>query len=312
MKSGAVRNASSILLTIILLVGCNGSQPDLAPSTSLARAPDAGRSGPLLYVSDISSRSVYVFSLPGGSLIQTITGFIENAGLCSDKEGHVFVVDSEAHGIKEYAHGGREPIAVLNDPLSTPVGCSVDPTTGNLAVTSQSTTSSGGHSAPGSLAIYTKARGTPKHYADRDLHYFAYDSYDGGGNLYVDGVSRAYESAFAVLVKGAHKLRSISVNQSIENYAPVRWDGQYLAVASGNYIYRFKIKGTSGTKAGTVRLDGASAVYDFWIQNSIIYAPVISNQQTMVGVYPYPRGGRPTKSLLGFAAAFSATVSVLP
>jgi hypothetical protein len=328
MKRVVGCRAWSIVLTLIMLGGCNGSQSTVPPTlpksapgaalvsrSSLDKAPGTRRSGPLLYVSDGGDNFLYVFSLPDANLVQKITGFAAIAGVCSDKEGNIFVLDSEADSIKEYAHGGKEPIAVLNDPEATPIGCSVDPTTENLAVANEITVNGTDHVEPGDIAIYTNAKGTPKDYTDPSMVSAAFDSYDGTGNLYVSGVADSYQNSdFAVLHRGANKLTNLSLNQSFSEYSALQWDGQYLAVASesDNQIYRFKISGTKGRKVGTTQLVGASAVYDFWIQKHDIYAPVRSNDQPMVGFYPYPKGGRPTKTLLGFAGAFSATVSIVP
>ena len=62
--------------------------------------------------------------------------------------------------ILEFAHGGTQPIAtLLGVRCEFPNGCSVDPTTGNLAVTNYSSNPAG----PGSIAIYTGARGSHDH-----------------------------------------------------------------------------------------------------------------------------------------------------
>jgi len=64
----------------------------------------------LLYVSDLGTNLVNVYTYPNGSLITKLSGFGSVAGLCSSKTGYVFVVD----------------------------GCAVDPATGNPAVTNLS------------------------------------------------------------------------------------------------------------------------------------------------------------------------------
>ncbi|MGP8101387.1 MAG: hypothetical protein ACLQHL_11645 [Candidatus Cybelea sp.] len=345
MKSDLGRHAW-IMLAVILLEGCNASQAQIEPAaltqhvtqSGLMRisfleqngvaqtlrnhrgqswiARDASRlKGPLLYVSDGGDNFLYVFSLPGGQLVEKITGFRAIAGLCSDKEGNVFVVDFDAASVKVFPHGRKEPTAVLNDPDADPTGCSVDPTTGNLAVTNDITVTGSDMEEPGDVAIYKNAKGTPQDYADPNMVYVSSDSYDSTGDLYVSGVADSYQnSSFAVLYKGRSKLKDLTLNQSFSAYSLLQWDGQYLAVASENdaQMYRFKINGATGTKVGTTKLVGASAVYGFWIQNNELYAAGVSNDQPMVGFYPYPRGGKPTKTLLGFSSALSATVSVLP
>jgi DNA-binding beta-propeller fold protein YncE len=81
-------------------------------------------------------------------------------GECVDKTGDVFVAEFGGNAgtaaILEYAHGGTSPIATLSDPGYHPESCSIDPTTGNLAVTNDD----------GPLGIYTGAKGDPAYYAD--------------------------------------------------------------------------------------------------------------------------------------------------
>ena len=340
MKSRVGPHAWSITLAVIVLGGCNGSQTQVDPialtqnvtqsglmrSSILDRdgvahhgqswmAREGPRMGPLLYVSDDGDNLLYVFSLPGGKLVGTITGFFAIRGACSDKAGNVFVVDYEAASIKEYRHGAKEPIAVLNDPEGFPWGCSVDPTTGNLAVANLQTVNGSNKTEPGDISIYTNAKGKPQDYADSNMAEVSFDSYDGKGNLYVSGVGDSGQnSTFAVLHKAGSKLTDLTLNQSFSSFSALQWDGQYLAVASRNdaNIYRFKINGTKGTKIGAFTLVGASSVYDFWIQDNELYAPVLSNSQPMVGFYSYPKGGRPMKRLLGFASAYGVTVSLRP
>lgn len=331
---------------VALLAGCGGSQSQVEPAALKQNVTQSGpgaaptripfldkdgvsrlpprhhgqswmarralRMGPLLYISDDDDNFLYVFSLPGGKLVGKITGFQAIRGACSDKEGNVFVVDYEASSIKEYRHGAKEPIAVLNDPDGFPWGCSVDPTTGNLAVANLQTVNGSDETEPGDVSIYTNAKGKPRDYADPGIAEIISDSYDTKGNLYVSGVEG--HCAFVMLHKGSSKLKGLYLNHSFDESCSVQWDNRYLAVANvlDGKIYRFIVNGTKGTKVGTTRLAGVSSVSDFWIQNHELYAPVIADDQSMVGLYSYPSGGKPTKTLLGFASAFGATVSVLP
>ena len=59
-------------------------------------------------------------------------GSYGESGDCTDANGNVFISNDD--NVFEYAHGGTEPIATLDLPGSNAIGCSVDPTTGNLAV----------------------------------------------------------------------------------------------------------------------------------------------------------------------------------
>ena len=110
-------------------------------------------------------------------------------GECSDKVGNVFIT-IQGEKIVEYAHGGTKPIATLNDPGYYPNACSVDPTTGDLAVANVS----GPTKHRGSLAVYKHARGAPKFFVDPDYEFQTYYfcGYDPMGNVFVDGGDPSY------------------------------------------------------------------------------------------------------------------------
>jgi hypothetical protein len=56
----------------------------------------------------------------------------EVGGDCSNRTGDVFVPNNTE--VFEYAHGGTSPIATLSLPGNSGAACSIDPSTGNLAV----------------------------------------------------------------------------------------------------------------------------------------------------------------------------------
>jgi hypothetical protein len=57
--------------------------------------------------------------------------------MCPDERGYVFVVDTGYQKLFEYAHGGMKRLATLESPTKDPVGCAIDPGTGNLALGSE-------------------------------------------------------------------------------------------------------------------------------------------------------------------------------
>ena len=171
-----------------------------------------------------------VYSYPRGKVEGTLTGFDVPAGECSDRAGNVFITSFLASEIVEYAHGGTSPIATLSDPGEYPVGCSVDPTTGNLAVTNQLTTSY----FAGDLAIYPNASGTPTTYTAPNFYYYFFCTYDNKGNLYVDGLSNGTNSStgqYAELPAGSSNLESITIDQDIYPLG-IQWDGKYVAIGA--------------------------------------------------------------------------------
>ena len=157
--------------------GCAGSV--LAPIQSLVSARQSSarswmaadaRKNDLLYVSNSTTNHVYVYTYPQGKPVGTLTGFDQPAGLCVDNAGDVFVTNLFASTVVEYAHGGATPIATLQDPGYAPHGCSIDPITGNLAVTNYCSLQGSRYSGEGGIAIYQDARGTPKIYRNLRLH----------------------------------------------------------------------------------------------------------------------------------------------
>ena len=146
-----------------LLAGCGGSQPPLGapgamPQNAAAATLTSSR-GNLLYVSTTPNyHDVYVYTYPGGNFIQTLTGFRDPGGLCSDRAGDVWITDDGVGELSKYVHGGASPVATLSDPDS-PNDRSVD-------------TKSGDSPSPtGAAATMTKAvsRSTPTRRSIRSI-----------------------------------------------------------------------------------------------------------------------------------------------
>ena len=272
----------------------------LAPAASGARAP-----GALLYISDTVSNSVYVYSYPQGKLKTTLYDFTDPAGECVDASGDVFVANTGAFNILEYAHGGATPIATLKDPDWFPVGCSVNPVTGDLAVT-DFPVSSGGR---GDVAIYPHAKGHPHRYSDAAFADMLLCGYDGSGNLFVDGLTSGSAFAFAELRAGSKKLTDVTLDQSIGSAGGVEWDGKYVAVGdqSTSTIYEFSVSGKTGKMVGSTVLGGASQVFQFWIDGSKVIGP--DSGLGDAGIWSYPAGGSPVKTITGLYAPLGAVVS---
>ncbi|MBV8067323.1 MAG: hypothetical protein JO113_05060, partial [Candidatus Eremiobacteraeota bacterium] len=145
-------------------------------------AREAARSD-LLYVSDVGTGDVNVYTYPKGKLSGQLTGFMRPSGLCVDRAGDVYVTDLFASQLLEFQHGATTPVRTLKDPNEDPGDCAVDPTTGNLAVSNVSTP----YSTGGDVVIFAHAKGRPHAYHDPAIFYYQFCGYDGAGNLYVDG-----------------------------------------------------------------------------------------------------------------------------
>lgn len=290
------------------LAGCGAQLPasnGLLP-TGAGPTQSAAKRGALLYISDTLTSDVYVYSYPKGKLVMTLADFNVPSGECVDASGDVFVANTGDSDIVEYAHGEKTPVAKLKDAGYFPVGCSVDPESGNLAVTNFPFNGSG----QGDVVIYDRAKGRPKHhYADAAIADMLLCSYDGSGNLFLDGLTSASAFAFAELPKGGSKLIDITLNRSIASAGGVEWDGKYVAVGdqSTSTIYQFSISGTSGTEEGSTQLSGATQIFQFWIDGAKLIGP--DSGQADAGIWNYPAGGAPVKTITGLYAPLGAVVS---
>lgn len=312
-----LRSLCGAVAATLVLASCAESTVERALPPSVVQSNDAvsarAAKGPLLYATDAGNNIVYIISLPSGKLVGKLTGFDQPQGDCADSKGDVFVTDTQAERIVAYHHAAKEAYEVLNDPGFLPVGCAADPLTGDLAVANCCSETV----AQPTVAIYKHAEGKPADYTVTDFDQLGFCSYDGHGNLFVDGIN-GNESAVAELLAGEHKFRNITLDQGLggENISGLFWDGNYLAVGSqsSGAIYRFVIGGAKGTKIGTTTLNGGKWPGGFWIQtvNGVraVYAPFWSASSSGVGVYPYPKGGRRTKTLYAALQPFAVTVSV--
>ncbi len=256
----------------------------------------------LLYVTGACG-GICVFSYPGGTLVGELADSNTPTGECVDKSGDVFVVDfgfeGETPGVVEYAHGGTSPIATLSDPGYYPGSCSIDPTTGNLAVTNESA-----GTGTSVLAIYVDAKGDATDYVDPKIYYIGSCTYDDKGNLFVDG-QHDHLGTFELdeMVEGSSNFKRIKLSQAPGTPFKLQWAGKYLALAaSTTVIDHVAVKGSKGTIVGTTLLNGPDSDSEgqFWIQGSTIITPYESGTGPAgVGFWKYPTGGRVRKSIDG-------------
>jgi hypothetical protein len=331
MKSQKAAACLWSLLAISLLTSCGGGGMTQAPATESAAQPDHTRSwmspnaasNDLLYVSDIYTDDVSVYSWPKGDLEGTLTGFEEPNGECIDKAGDIWIVDLKARDVIEYAHGGSSPIATLTDTYGYPVACAIEQKTGDLAVTDIFDEVSGGQGR-GGLLIYRHAEGSPTQYQDAEIFYYDFCAYDDRGNLYVDGINNpsSDDFAFAELPKGTSAFSNITLSQYINYPGGVWWRGGFVDVldelSTPSTIYEFSISGTKGTLEGSTPLNGSGGsggwVNEFALSGSKVVAPIYDpyvgpSSSGVVNIYKYPAGGNATKSITANSRVFGAAIS---
>lgn len=287
-------------------------------------ASDSGKQN-LLYVSDLFHSDVYVYSYPGRKLEGTLS-VTEPVGLCVDKSGDVFITSRSGEEILEYAHGGSQPIATINDAGYFPLDCAVDASTGDLAVANYCEISGDDCIGPGNVDIYKSISGTPVSITDTAIPLFYDCGYDSRGNLFAAGNKDQPPPAFqlAELKNGQKTFDNISLDRVVYWPAGVLYDGKYVVVGDGDAggkegtssIDQVAVKGTQGTIVSTTDLAKAGEIAHFWIQGSTLIAPDNlpfgpGNFPNNVLFYSYPKGREPTAVITGhFGVLDGATVSL--
>ena len=305
-----------------LLAGCSGSQPPVAAPNTMRQsgiatvaaenrgawmAPDA-KARNLLYVA--SGDIVDVYTYPEGKLIGSLGSFANPGGLCVNKAGDVFVPVFGDSKVYEYAHGGTKQIAALNSPYSVNA-CAVDPKTQNLAAASYFGAIIFPYSRAGRYRF-------AKYYRDPVVYFGAYCTYDGRGNLFLDGsVSGPDGFALSELQRGSKTFVLVTLNQNIHGPGAMQWRSNILTIADrGKYngppkraiIYRFTIDDNAGAVVGKTNLKGSTDYAQLWIQGKTVIGPE-AGSQAGIGLWNYPRGGAPAKTITG-SPPYGATVSL--
>ncbi|MGA9945081.1 MAG: hypothetical protein WBE79_02610 [Candidatus Cybelea sp.] len=286
--------------TVATLAGCGSSLQAGAPPATAAKiggswmAP-AAKNTDLLYISDVGTDRVYAFSYPQGSLVGTLSGFNTPVRECSDTAGNLYVTNTNAENILEYAHGGSSPIATYHDKGFLPTDCSVDPASGSLAAANYGPKGTN----RGNLAIFSGGKTTPKFYEDPSVRAYLFCGYDGSGNLFVDGLNDTYGRVFIELRKGAKKFEHIKLDQSFSGWGGVKWDGKYIAMSDGaSTIFDFDVAGTKTKLVRTIRLKRAVNVVGFWIDASTLIGPDgPDGGHNDAGFWNYPEGRAPQKTI---------------
>jgi hypothetical protein len=306
-----MRNTQSFGLTLAAIVAvasaaCSGPSSQITPvnagapnARSAARGHSwmspAAKTQSLIYVSSVLTNDVYVYSYATQQLVGTLSGFETPYGMCADKKGDVWIANDGASELLEYKHGGTSPIQTLSDANEYPEGCSIDPTTGNLAVTNFSS-----NSGSGNVAVYVGAQGSAQTYTDPSIVNYRFCGYDGSGNLFVDGANTSGSFAFAELPKGSASFNNITLGETVEWPGGVQWDGKHIDVGDTDADVIYQTNGAGGKIVGAIRLADVNYVNQYWIvgvknAKSAKKAGLVvpSQDSNLVGIYKYPAGGTP-------------------
>jgi hypothetical protein len=295
-----------------LLAACGG-QSGNPPQSSVASATvhrDSGSYGDLLYI--WTEYTITMVSWPEFQIVGTFQnlGF---EGLCSDpNNGNVFAMSGNE--VLVYAHGGTTPIATLYPPsgYTDLQGCSVDPTTGDLALKSYQ--SPKGHNA---LLIFPGGQGGAIVVDGGGQYFFLGFAYDDTGNLFSSVIYGHNKEALVELPKGQSTLMRIRLPYEFE-LGQIQWDGQYLVwgvrdARQGATLYQLTIANNKATIAGTVRLAKAGqslfCIHDGTVFQS--YWKLLHNKNVAIAAWPYPEGGKPSQVLYGVSKGKNAKIGLI-
>lgn len=269
-------------------------------------SPDVKRARRLLFVSDGAYEDVFIFTLPAMQLKGTLTGFNGPQGLCSDKQGNIWIVATGAYQALKYSRAGQF-LGSVTDPSGYPAGCAVNPTNGDLALSDLT-----GFSGAGGIEVYHNGSGSPTRYSNPSQYEYFFPAYDTDGNLYVDGFT--YPS-FAVMISalpsGSGTMHTVKYSGGTIGFpGGVNWDrvnGQLLVndqECNGLYascVYRMTIAGSNATIVGSTPLnnfDGTACDVDqgtiaprskYFAGPCITFAYSVSSADR----WAYPSGGTP-------------------
>jgi hypothetical protein len=294
--------------------------PNIVPQLARFRAqapspadPAARGKTTLLYASSIYTCDVDVFTYPNGKLVQTLNacglGFGPAFGLCSDRDGNVFMGMAEGFSIFEFQHGGTQPIAQLDDESLLPFGCSVDPMTGDLGVASDE----------GNVAIFKNGSKTPQIYHLSDVAGFFFCTFDDRGNLFADGEHADRSFALAELPKNGSALREIAVSENVEGGFALQWERHRLVVGATQgsnefTLDRLRVSGSTAKVLGTTTISAAPNTFEpfqFLIGNRTLIQPQKANSE--IGFWKFPQGGKQIGDVhVGGSSYVGIALSVAP
>ncbi|MGA2759813.1 MAG: hypothetical protein ABSF08_05790 [Candidatus Cybelea sp.] len=288
--------------------GARAAHPFQSASANAARswmAPDAKKAKSLLYVADQGANDVEVYSYPDGKLEGSLTGFQTPSGVCSNKSGDVFILNGNGTTVEVYAHGGSSPIRTLDLPGAPELNCSVDPTTGNLAL------GVAGGTCGSCFVVFPGGSGTATIYTPSGQTGLPGCAYNNNGNLFCDAYGADDAFALFELPKGSSTVGTISVSGASGLTAgSMQWDGTDLAFGAGAgptlYQIKLSLSASTGSVVGSTSLSGAGYVWQFWITKNLgskkhkglrVIGPTELSGAPAVGYWKYPAGGTATQTI---------------
>jgi hypothetical protein len=309
--SRSFTGALTLFVAAFAFAGCSNGNAPAVPAPNPGQMTRHGSwidptaaSGALLYVSDPAAKGLHIYSYPDLRMVGNIVGLRDAEGLCVDsRTGSVWVTLPSFHKVVEFPHGGVSPIRTLKNDYLPLSACAVDQS-GDVAADAPLSGSD-----PGAMVVFKNGRGKPEYYQSRRIIMYGFVGYDDSGNAFVDGGGEdLFHFELAELPAGQSKLKNVTPHHlTIHRQGGVQYDGTDLAVGDEklDLIYRISNKQV----VGTVQLQGACLIRDFFIDGGKLIAPSACSSNGDVLVYDYPAGGKPVRKLTGFSDPFGVVVS---
>jgi WD40 repeat protein len=295
-----------------LLAGCGAAQPPIvepgAASQNNAVAGhrdrhETGSTNDLIYVAGVRD-TVYMLDYSTGQLVGKFnppSTYV--SGMCTDSAGDVYVTgwSGGASEIIRYSHGATQPSENIIGPGYTSFGCSVDPTTGNLALLA-------GDSDGLWVDRFLSGSDSP------DPIGVSYEpvvasscAYDDDGNLFVDYHTKSGAYRLAELAAGAKTFTQLSLNRGIK-MGQLFWASSYLAVGYPGGIYHVQISGSNASVIGRTQVQNGKPVFSIHDGNTLIEPYGKDGKQ--IGFWQYPQGGKAIRTVRQVDKRFKETGSV--
>lgn len=286
-------------------------------------SPDVKKAPRLLFISDIDTNDVYIFTMPAMKLQGTLTGFDGPQGMCSDRRGNIWVNNTQSAEIQQYSRNGKL-LKTIDDSGYYPIGCAVNKKNGDLAVTNIRTTSG----EPGNVTVYSSSH-DPQELANPDQTEYYFPAYDTKGDLYVNG--RGGNSNGIMISEcrsGSSSCSTLTVAGVTLNVpGGLNWnkatgrlvvDDPKCNNVWGSCLYSMSISGSTATLTGTTSLhdaNGGGCDVDqgvFVPSDKYFAAGCIAQGSNPAAVarWKFPAGSNPTHSSPSVEYPVGAAISI--
>jgi hypothetical protein len=286
-------------------------------------SPDVKKAPRLLFISDINTDDVYIFTMPAMKLQGTLTGFDGPQGMCSDRSGNIWVNNTKSAVIQQYSRNGKLR-KTIDDSGYYPVGCAVNTKNGDLAVTNIRTSSG----EPGNVTVYSNGS-DPRTLANPDQTEYYFPAYDTKGNLYVNGRGGSSNGIMISECRsGSSSCSTLTVSGVTLNVpGGLNWnkatgdlvvDDPKCNNVWGSCLYSMSISGATATLARTTSLhdalgggcdvdQGVFAPKDKYFAGGCIAQ---GSDPAAVARWKFPAGSNPTHSSASVGYPVGAAISI--